>query len=339
MAPVSTFKSRALHAKKNAERMGSILSRTTNTSVSRASQAKRSADNLAIMMARSVSTTIDKVAQAKVDAIVPPQGERGFTGPMGPMGPVGPAGPKGDKGERGLQGVPGKEGPQGPVGIGERGPAGERGPMGLPPQHQWQGTKLAFVKPDGTVGEFVDLQGPKGEGGVSGTKRGGGASHFRYLADVPSSYIGEGSKFVRVKADESGLEFTASSAGAVEGTDILSTGEVGGTKFLRENGDGTSSWQAIPGSGGGITRSVSSISTPTTAGGTALVDYVYFITNTTLTLPTAVSNTNRYTIKCISGTCVVDGNGAETIDGSSSITIQVEDSVDLISNNTEFKVV
>jgi hypothetical protein len=255
------------------------------------------------MMARSVSTTIDKVAQAKVDAIVPPQGERGFTGPMGPMGPVGPAGPKGDKGERGIQGVPGKEGPQGPVGIGERGPSGERGPMGLPPQHQWQGTKLAFVKPDGTVGEFVDLQGPKGEGGVSGTKRGGGASHFRYLADVPSSYIGEGSKFLRVKVDESGLEFSASA-------------------------DGT-----------GITRSVSSISTPTTAGGTALVDYVYFITNTTLTLPTAVSNTNRYTIKCISGTCVVDGNGAETIDGSSSITIQVEDSVDLISNNTEFKVV
>ena len=31
-----------------------------------------------------------------------------------------------------------------------------------------------------------------------------------------------------------------------EGTAILSTGEGGGTKFLREDGDGTSSWQAVP---------------------------------------------------------------------------------------------
>ena len=34
--------------------------------------------------------------------------------------------------------------------------------------------------------------------------------------------------------------------GASEGTDVKSTGESGGTKFLREDGDGTSSWQAVP---------------------------------------------------------------------------------------------
>ena len=34
---------------------------------------------------------------------------------------------------------------------------------------------------------------------------------------------------------------------AVEGTAVLSTGEAGGSKFLREDGDGTSSWIAIPG--------------------------------------------------------------------------------------------
>ncbi len=33
------------------------------------------------------------------------------------------------------------------------------------------------------------------------------------------------------------------SGGAPEGTAVLSTGEAGGTKFLREDGDGTSSWQ------------------------------------------------------------------------------------------------
>lgn len=36
---------------------------------------------------------------------------------------------------------------------------------------------------------------------------------------------------------------------ALEGTDILSTGEAGGTKFLREDGDGTCSWQTPPGGG------------------------------------------------------------------------------------------
>jgi len=40
--------------------------------------------------------------------------------------------------------------------------------------------------------------------------------------------------------------------GTIEGTNVLSTGEAGGTKFLREDGDGTCSWQA-PAGGGGLT--------------------------------------------------------------------------------------
>ena len=36
---------------------------------------------------------------------------------------------------------------------------------------------------------------------------------------------------------------------AIEGTAVLSTGEAGGDKFLREDGDGTSSWQTPSGSG------------------------------------------------------------------------------------------
>jgi hypothetical protein len=41
----------------------------------------------------------------------------------------------------------------------------------------------------------------------------------------------------------------APTAHSHEGTAILSTGETGGTKFLREDGDGTSSWQTISGGG------------------------------------------------------------------------------------------
>jgi hypothetical protein len=94
------------------------------------------------------------------------------------------------------------------------------------------------------------------------------------------------------------------------------------------------------GGGSGITRTITSIAVNTTAGSTASVDYVYFVTGTTtLTLPTAVGNTNRYTVKSISGTTTVACDGAETIDGSATIGIANEDSVDLISNNTEWKVV
>jgi hypothetical protein len=43
-----------------------------------------------------------------------------------------------------------------------------------------------------------------------------------------------------------------------EGTAVLSTGEVGGTKFLREDGDGTSSWQTIA-AGGDVTGPASAV--------------------------------------------------------------------------------
>lgn len=42
---------------------------------------------------------------------------------------------------------------------------------------------------------------------------------------------------------------------AIEGTAIASTGEAGGSKFLREDGDGTCSWQSIPGGGDALTTS------------------------------------------------------------------------------------
>ena len=52
---------------------------------------------------------------------------------------------------------------------------------------------------------------------------------------------------------------------AVEGTAVLSTGEGAGTKFLREDGDGTSSWQAAAGTtytaGDGLDLSTTTFST------------------------------------------------------------------------------
>jgi hypothetical protein len=50
----------------------------------------------------------------------------------------------------------------------------------------------------------------------------------------------------------SATEFSGGGSGltGIEGTQILSTGEGGGTKFLREDGDGTCSWQTVAGGGG-----------------------------------------------------------------------------------------
>ena len=47
--------------------------------------------------------------------------------------------------------------------------------------------------------------------------------------------------------EATGVKWAAAATGTPEGTAILSTGESGGTKFLREDGDGTCSWQTVSG--------------------------------------------------------------------------------------------
>jgi len=90
-------------------------------------------------------------------------------------------------------------------------------------------------------------------------------------------------------------------------------------------------------------RSVNVVSLNTAAGSAASTDYVYLVSGTTtITLPTAVGNTNRYTIKR-SGTGVVSiaTTSSQTIDGSSSpITINVQYvSIDLISNGANWEII
>lgn len=69
-------------------------------------------------------------------------------------------------------------------------------------------------------------------------------------ANVPDANITESS----VTQHQGALSITESQISDLshtpEGTAILSTGEVGGTKFLREDGDGTCSWQTPAGGGG-----------------------------------------------------------------------------------------
>ena len=95
-------------------------------------------------------------------------------------------------------------------------------------------------------------------------------------------------------------------------------------------------------SGGGILRSGNSISGITTAGAAAITDYVYLCTGTfTVTLPTAVGNTNLYTIKNVStGTITIATTSAQTIDGSATASLPVRyTSLDLISDGANWNVV
>lgn len=72
----------------------------------------------------------------------------------------------GAKGADGTDGADGAKGEKGEQGI--QGPAGIQGATGSAPAHRWDGTKLQFDNPDGTAGEFVDLQGPQGVQGEQG---------------------------------------------------------------------------------------------------------------------------------------------------------------------------
>ena len=107
---------------------------------------------------------------------------------------------------------------------------------------------------------------------------------------------------------------------AKQGTLTLTTTGSSGAATLIGN---TLNIPQYSGGSSGITRSISTVSTNTSAGSTALTDYVYFVSGTTtLTLPTAVGNTNRYTVKNVgSGNVTIATTGGQTIDGGSTATL------------------
>ena len=78
-----------------------------------------------------------------------------------------------------------------------------------------------------------------------------------------------------------------------------------------------------------------------TAGGEINTDYVYFISsNHTLTMPTAVSNTCRYSIKNNhSSDVTILSTSSQTFDGTTTITVSPEDSIDLVSDSTNWRVI
>jgi hypothetical protein len=100
------------------------------------------------------------------------------------------------------------------------------------------------------------------------------------------------------------------------------------------------------GSGGGGTgatnRVISSISTNTNAAAIANTDYIYLITGTvTLTLPTAVGNTNVYTVKNVgTGVVTIATTSSQTIDGFTTLLEGSQyQSYDVVSDNANWNVI
>lgn len=127
------------------------------------------------------------------------------------------------------------------------------------------------------------------------------------------------------------------STGGGGGGDIISAG-TGITITIDGNGRKRISTNS---SGSGITRIITSIAINTTADATSSTDYVYLVSGTTtLTLPTAVGNSNLYTIKNVgNGTVTVAFTSSQTCDGSSTVSLPVQyTAVDLISNGSNWNV-
>jgi hypothetical protein len=101
---------------------------------------------------------------------------------------------------------------------------------------------------------------------------------------------------------------------------------------------------ATPSGSGGISRLILTITTSTSAGSTANIDYVYngnTSGNINLTLPTAVSNTNRYTVKNSNiGILTVLTTSSQTIDGITGYALSKQyQAIDLLSDNSNWFIV
>lgn len=193
-------------------------------------------------------------------------------------------GPQGEKGERGISGENGRDGKDGKEGT--------KGKDGSPDTAKQVRDKLETLKGE----ERLDISSIKGmselldkaKEKITGTVSGG----VRLLASLLD---------VSVSSPTNGQVLTYDST-------------------LRR-------WKnAAVSSGTAISRSVNVIAVNTVAGSTASTDYVYVCTAAlTLTLPTAVGNTNEYeAINQSSGTITVATSAAQTINGSTTATLTIQ---------------
>lgn len=168
-----------------------------------------------------------------------------------------------------------------------------------------------------------------------GDLAGGGANGVVKLKNPTSG------KFARLdtsllSSSDKTFTFPDASGTLAAPTSVASAGQ-----YLMTTGGGISQWASIvSGGGSGITRSVSKVSTSQTAGASSAIDYVFFAqAGVKLTLPTAVGNSNMYTVKNMTTSSVLVA-APEGIDDGATALISVQyQSLDLISNGSIYGVI
>lgn len=87
--------------------------------------------------------------------------------------------------------------------------------------------------------------------------------------------------------------------------------------------------------------SVITSATPVTIGSNNNEHYIYIVTGQfTITLPTAISNKSKYTIKNKNiSNITIQTTSAQTIDGTTTISLAPNESVDLISDNSNWSII
>jgi len=90
----------------------------------------------------------------------------------------------------------------------------------------------------------------------------------------------------------------------------------------------------------GIKRIVTTFTNSGTVGSKANTDYVALISSGNVTLPTAVGNTSRITLKNISSVNrFALGTGGQTIDGSVTVALTPNTSIDVVSDGSNWVVI
>ena len=195
-------------------------------------------------------------------------------GPKGDPGPIGRTGERGRRGRRGMIGpagkdgvsVIGRQGEQGPPGPeGPPGPKGDKGDTGLPPEHQWDGTRLRFRNPDGTWGVFVRLKGDTGGRGPAGAG-GGGRGNSANPGFDSISLVGTDLVFARPAAGPLGETITVD----------LSSLAGAGTVDVEDEGNPQGAADTFNFVGAGVTATVAGgTATITISGGAATLQGAY----------------------------------------------------------------
>lgn len=160
--------------------------------------------------------------------------------------------------------------------------------------------------------------------------------------DAPTT--GTDGKLLNIKnAGSDKLVLASSGALTLNAAITFPTADGSTNQVLTTNGLGALYFSSVAATGGsGITRTTSVITASATASNAASTDYVYLCAaGLKLTLPTAISNNNLYTVKNTSNSSVLIVTSAgQSIDGSSTALMPVQNqSLSFISNNSVWGVV